>query len=201
MVSTLPQADLFENAPRTAISGLNYLHEYIDMTTERALIEQIDRQPWFTDLKRRVQHYGYKYNYKAQAVTSELQLGPIPDWLGGLCKRLYEEGVFSERPDQVIINEYLPGQGITPHIDCVPCFGETIASLSLGSPCVMEFSQPEAKRKEPVLLEPRSLVVLEGNARYRWQHSIPQRKTDIYSGQRFSRGRRISLTFRTVILT
>ena len=35
------------------------------------------------------------------------------------------------------VNEYLPGQGIAQHVDCVPCFGGTVASLSLLSPCTM----------------------------------------------------------------
>jgi alkylated DNA repair dioxygenase AlkB len=104
------------------------------------------------------------------------------------------------RPDQVIINEYQPGQGITPHIDCIPCFGETIVSISLNSPCVMEFTHSNANERIVKLLEPRSLIVLEGDARYKWQHAIPKRKTDNWSGQKFTRGRRISLTFRTMIL-
>lgn len=104
-------------------------------------------------------------------------------------------------PDQVIINEYLPGQGITRHIDCVPCFGESVASLSLGSQCVMEFTHAKTGEKQQQQLDPRSIVVLAGEARYDWQHSIPQRKSDMWDGEKRMRGRRISLTFRTVILT
>ena len=144
-----------------------------------------------------MQHYGYKYDYKARGITQDLQLEPIPDWLARYCELLATEEVFTRPPDQVIINEYLPGQGITPHIDCVPCFGDTIASLSLGSPCVMEFSK--GAEKIPVLLEPRSLVVLFGDARYRWKHAIPLRKTDVMDGMKYQRERRLSLTFRTVI--
>lgn len=55
-----------------------------------------------------------------------------PDWLLNYYHRLYDDGYFPKIPDQVIINEYQPGQSIAPHIDSVPCFGETIASLSLG---------------------------------------------------------------------
>lgn len=192
----LPQTSLFDEQ-QAAISGLRYLPEYITPTVEAALIEQIDSQPWLNDLKRRVQHYGYKYDYRARGISRELKLGAIPDWLSGLGERLHSEGIFAKIPDQVIVNEYLPGQGITPHIDCVPCFGETIASLSLGSHCVMEFTRGGEKVTQ--LLEPRSLVVLSDEARYQWRHSIPQRKTDQWNGQKLLRGRRISLTFRTVI--
>lgn len=184
----------------TQIDGLQVVPDFITAEEETALVDIIDRQPWLTDLKRRVQHYGWKYDYTARRVDEAMRLGPLPEWLEGLCCRLQQTEYFPKRPDQVIINEYLPGQGIAPHIDCVPCFGETIASLSLNSPCVMEFIHAETGGKITRLLESRSLLVLSGEARYRWKHGIPARKSDKIAGQTIPRGRRLSLTFRTVIL-
>lgn len=198
--ATLPQMSLFEDVEKPEVAGLQYVPGYIDAAAEAMLMQVIDAQPWLSDLKRRVQHYGYKYDYKARGITQNFRLGPLPEWLSGLCDRLHAERIFAARPDQVIINEYLPGQGITPHIDCVPCFGNTIASLSVGNPCVMEFTRSETGEKSSQLLKPRSLVVLKDDARYKWQHAIPQRKSDHWNGQKLVRGRRISLTFRTVIL-
>ncbi len=109
---------------------------------------------------------------------------------------LFEDKLFISLPDQVIINEYLPGQGISPHIDCVPYFGDIICSLSLLSPCVMEFAQEE---KVLMLLEPRSLVILLDQARYHWKHGISARKVDIYDGNKIICQRRVSMTFRTII--
>ena len=43
---------------------------------------------------------------------------------------------FDYEPDQVTVNEYLPGQGIAPHVDTHSAFEDGIASLSLGSSCV-----------------------------------------------------------------
>ncbi len=200
MSAILSQMSLFDDDKKPDISGLRYLPDYIDKKTEDFLLQKIDGEPWLSDMKRRVQHYGYKYDYKARRITQDLQIGSIPDWLAGLCNMLYVNKIFAKIPDQVIINEYQAGQGITPHIDCVPCFGETIASISVYTPCVMEFTPIETGEKISQLLEPRSLVVLSGEARYKWQHAIPQRKTDIVNGQKIARGRRISLTFRTIIL-
>src|SRR5690606_22327192 len=163
-------------------------------------LSQIDQQTWLTDLKRRVQHYGYRYDYKARTVGNDAYLGPLPDWLSSLSKKLHDNGIFPSVPDQVIVNEYLPGQGISAHIDCVPCFAETIASLSLGSPCVMEFSNPKSAEKKSIVLEERSLIILSGPARYEWQHAIPARKSDIIDGIKTERARRVSLTFRNIIL-
>lgn len=65
----------------------------------------------------------------------------------------------------------------------------------------MEFTHAKTGEKQQQLLEPRSLVVLSGESRYDWRYSIPQRKSDMRGGAKLIRGRRISLTFRTVILT
>lgn len=201
MTSGVRQASLFEEATpvTTAIAGLTYIADYINESTEVALLEVIDSQPWINDLKRRVQHYGWRYDYKARNVTSDLRIGALPDWLQHYAAGLKQVGLFSKTPDQVIINEYQLGQGISTHIDCVPCFADTIASLSLGSPCVMDFTHGKTDEKSSLLLEPRSLMVMSGDARYVWQHAIAGRKTDRYNGQIMQRTRRISLTFRKVI--
>lgn len=156
------QTDLFDESvnPTEKISGLTYIPDFITAEQEAELISNIGQYPWLTDLKRRVQHYGYKYDYTARSVTSDLKLGDLPDWVAEYSNTLHEKGIFPKIPDQVIINEYQPSQGIASHIDCVPCFEETIASISLSSPCVMDFTYSKTNQKISVLLEPRSLFVL-----------------------------------------
>jgi alkylated DNA repair dioxygenase AlkB len=182
------------------IKGLNYLPNFITQLEHDLLLKQIDSQPWLSDLKRRVQHYGYRYNYKARRIDPSLHIGALPDWGLDLASKLYNENIISELPDQLIVNEYQPGQGISRHIDCVPCFAETIISLSLGSSCVMDFTRVSTGEKISVLLEPRSIVVLKDDARYQWMHSIAARKVDRFQGQTITRERRLSLTFRKVII-
>jgi len=65
----------------------------------------------------------------------------------------------------------------------------------------MNFTGVPTGEKIPVLLEPRSIVVLKDDARYKWTHSIPARKVDNFYGQTITRERRVSLTFRKVIIT
>ena len=192
----MQQLSLFKEKETPLIPGLQYIPDYISNNQEKQLIDIIDAQEWLTDLKRRVQHYGYKYDYTARSINSGHYIGAIPDWLSPLCQKLLEDKLFISLPDQVIINEYLPGQGISLHIDCIPCFAEVICSLSLLSSCVMEFIE---KEKVSILLEPRSLVILSDQARYHWKHGIAARKVDIYDGNKIMRQRRISITFRTII--
>ena len=183
------------------ISGLRYVEDYIDEHQHDWLLTQIDKYQWLNDLKRRVQHYGFKYNYKARKVNLDMRIGELPEWLERLSQKLHQDGHMPKAPDQVIVNEYLPGQGISSHIDCEPCFRDTIASLSLGSGCVMNFTNKFDKSKKiPVWLASRSLVVLSNEARYEWLHGIAARKWDEWDGHKHERQRRVSLTFRSVII-
>ena len=65
-------------------------------------------------------------------------IGPLPEWVLPIAQQLCTQGIFSNMPDQLIVNEYQSGQGISAHIDCVPCFGETIASLTLNAGAIMQ---------------------------------------------------------------
>ena len=180
--------------------GLRYIPEYITQGEHDELLELIDRQIWREELKRRVQHYGYKYDYKKRAVDRSMYLGELPDWLLSIGRKLYDQMLIEKIPDQVIINEYQPGQGIADHIDCIPCFDKTIISLSLGSTCIIQFTNVKTQEKLAILLDPRSLIVLQGESRYEWQHGIPQRKIDKYEGREFIRRRRVSMTFRNILV-
>ena len=183
------------------IGGLRYVENYISEYQHDWLLTEIDKHQWLDDLKRRVQHYGFKYDYKARRVDMGMRLGELPKWLKRLSQKLHEDKHMPEVADQVIVNEYLPGQGISSHIDCEPCFEDTIVSLSLGAGCVMDFTNRSDKTKKvPVWLAPRSLVVLSGEARHEWLHGIAGRKTDEWEGQKHERQRRVSLTFRKVII-
>ena len=95
----------------------------------------------------------------------------------------------------MLVNEYLPGQGIALHRDYEP-FDRTVVSLSLLSACVMDFRHVKSGRLESLLLEPRSLLVLSDEARYEWEHGIAPRKNDRWEGVTIPRARRLSVTFR-----
>lgn len=183
------------------ISGLQYIPDFISPKQEADLLAHIQQSPWLGDLRRRVQHYGYKYDYKSRTIDHSMHLGELPPWTLDLAQALLNQKLFSQMPDQVIVNEYQPGQGIANHVDCEPCFDQEIASLSLGSACQMDFTlQANKSEVVSIYLEARSLILLSGEARYDWQHGIKARKSDWIGGKRVARGTRTSLTFRKVII-
>jgi len=179
--------------------GLELVLDFITEEEEKALLERVDQQPWLDALKRRVQHYGWRYNYTYRQVTPADRLGPLPDWLHDLAERVHARHA-GERPDQVIINEYLPGQGISAHVDLPTAFGPTVATLSLGHAVFMQFT-PKKSPHTPiqVLLPRRSLCILRGESRNDWTHAIVARHSDRIRGKVVPRQTRVSVTFRSII--
>ena len=129
-----------------------------------------------------------------------MYLGPLPDWADLLAKHIKFKKVADVRFDQLIVNEYEPGQGISRHIDCQPCFTNSIVSISLLSPCMMDFLSVDYQELEQQWLEVGSLLMIKDEARYEWYHGIAARKSDTYRGEKVLRKRRISLTFRKTII-
>ncbi len=183
------------------IPGLEYLSDFLDKEQEKKLLYQIDQQPWITELDRKVQHYGARYDYKKGNLDRDQIVPKIPSFLTKLVYDLIEECGLSDAPDQLIVNEYLPGQGIFEHLDSPVAFRDTIIMISLNSTCVMDFIplKEEYGIKQSLLLERGSLLKITDDARYKWKHAIPKRKKDIWQNHEFIRQRRVSLTFRHIL--
>lgn len=164
------------------------------------LLGILDRMPWRDDLSRRVQHYGWRYDYMSRKIHHDAYLGPLPDFLQDVAVALFTSGLIERVPDQAIVNEYLPGQGIAAHIDCEPCFGPEIAMISLGDDYPMRFTNVSTAQALDVWLPVGSACVISGPARYEWRHEIAKRKSDLFDGTRKLRKRRVSVTFRNVIV-
>lgn len=182
---------------RNSINGLVYKEDFLSIEEEELILSEIDHAVWDNHLKRRVQHYGYLYDYKKKNINQDLKTGELPHWLLLLERKIQTDLNLENSFDQVIINEYEPGQGISGHIDCVPCFEDIIVSVSLLSSCVMQFSK-NGERQE-ILLQPRSILLLSGEARYSWKHGIKAVKNDKWEGTIIPRKRRVSVTFRKII--
>ena len=200
MILTGPS--LFATPVRPAVPGLHYFPDFLDHDAQMCACAEIDAPaaPWRDDLMRRVQHYGWRYDYKGRTITRDMRIGPLPDWLHDIACQLAERtGLFDSIPSQAIVNEYLPGQGIAMHLDR-ECFGPAVATVSLGDDWIMELRplDRDSGGTESILLERGSALVMTGEARQNWLHGIAKRKRDPIRGGWRERRRRVSLTFRTV---
>ncbi|WP_413707141.1 alpha-ketoglutarate-dependent dioxygenase AlkB [Ralstonia sp. Ralssp110] len=174
--------------------GLLTVPDFITAEEECSLLAAVDRGTWLTDLARRVQHYGWKYDYKARKVEGSAYLGQLPEWAERLAHRLLKHGLVPEMPDQVIVNEYLGNQGIAKHVDCLDCFSGPVVTISLNESWGMVFRNESGTEKVERILQRRSAVILDNEVRHTWTHEIPKRKKE----GAIIRERRVSLTFRKV---
>ena len=190
----------------TKVPGLCLIENFISEKEEDMLVEEIDKN-WHEndfDLKRRVQHYGWKYDYRSRRVHSDMHIGELPPWAKILATRLVNQKLVTNTPDQVIVNEYVKNQGIGPHKDS-KVFGDGIAMLSLLESWEMRFRKKEAKKTVNIMLERRSIAIMTGEARYQWTHEIPKRLREPDPNKPGDqilvkvRGRRLSFTFRKVL--
>jgi alkylated DNA repair dioxygenase AlkB len=182
------------------IPGLQVVPNFITPEEEKDLIYVIDKQNWYGNgkEKRRVQEYGALYDYETHQVKKNTRSG-LPDFLVPYVERI--SPYLSMPIDQAFVNEYVHHQGIGAHIDNPEDYGPEILSLSLGAPCVIIFAKP-GEEPQHILVPPRALLIMSGEARYKWTHEIPYAKTVRWPvDQVFRRSkhyRRISITFRAL---
>ncbi len=137
--------------------------------------------------KRRAVSFGFDYDFSYSALRPAPE---IPEILRPLRNRVATW--LRVPPDTIrhaLVAEYRPGTALGWHRD-VPDF-ELVCGISLAAAARMRFRPfPPTKNRKDVLsleLAPRSAYVLRGDARWRWQHSIPP-----------TRALRYSVTFRTL---
>ncbi|MDE0699924.1 MAG: alpha-ketoglutarate-dependent dioxygenase AlkB [Acidimicrobiaceae bacterium] len=199
------QLSLIDEETVAAPKGLEYHSDFLAAAEEDRLLEHIDDSEWLTDLARRVLHFGYKYDYTSRKLDESSRIGPLPEWLARLSHMVREAASEEAKQlldphqpfEQAIINEYLPGQGIAPHIDR-DCFGPVVATVSLNSAVNMDLYCDSTEEDYVQRLEPRSLLLLCGDARSKWRHGIAKRNSDTWNGHKTKRRRRVSITFRTI---
>jgi alkylated DNA repair dioxygenase AlkB len=172
--------------------GFAYREEFVTPAEELDLIElaaglEMRRVVIHGQESRRlVRHFGYGYDYASRQVREG---DPLPAELESLRRRAEEfAGLEPESFVETLLTFYPVGASIDWHADAPP-FGDRIAGISLGAPSKLQLRTGEgaSRRIFEQSLEPRSVYLLSGLARYRWQHHIPP-----------TRGDRYSITFRTL---
>ncbi|GMF19614.1 unnamed protein product [Phytophthora lilii] len=190
--------------PGLRVPGLRFEAEFITKEQEAgclAFFERGNGAHWANTIRaRQVQHFGYEFNYDTRRCDPDQPMKePIPAVLQPIIEKIAQCGIMDgDKPDQITVNEYLPGQGIAFHLDTHSAFTTTIASLSICSEVVMDFRHPDGVRNEGVLLPARSLAVMSGASRYKWEHAVVPRTFDVIDGKQVSRQRRLSITFRKI---
>jgi alkylated DNA repair dioxygenase AlkB len=182
----------------TALPGLFLYPDFIDEAREKQLLNEIDNQTWIVDYLRRLQYYGYRNELDKPYDLIPFPI-PMPPLISQLSQEIVEQKILLQQPDQVIINEYVPGEGIKPHKDRA-YYENQICGVNLGSGCIMRFIKGKNEEVIDIEIPRRSLYVMQDDARKKWKHAIPPRKKDNIDGTVQHRERRVSITYRKVKL-
>lgn len=165
--------------------GLAYIDQFISIEEETVLINHLKKINWQkvnmygVEAKRRVAHFGLDYSYESRILTPTSE---APDFLRPLLiKSSQALNVEADDLKEVLISHYPVGAPIGWHKDS-PQF-ESLIGISLGSDCLMKFRRvmPQETLRFNLVLERRSAYILQGEARWHWQHHIPPVKHDRYS--------------------
>ncbi|WP_440531448.1 alpha-ketoglutarate-dependent dioxygenase AlkB [Variovorax sp. YR566] len=183
------QPDLFGEAPVATIEGLRYERDFLSAEEEADLLHIVQGLPLkemrykeYT-ARRRGTSFGGSYDFE----NNRLKPGaPLPEVLHPLrAKAAAWAGFAPEELTHMLIAEYRPGTPLGWHRD-VPDF-EDIIGVSLRSDAVMQFRPyvPGTPASGPAtlefLIEPRSVYLLRGPARWAWQHAIAPTEALRYS--------------------
>lgn len=140
-----------EKVPATVF----YIPDFVTEQEEEMLMRNVYAAPkpkWTQLSNRRLQNWGGLPHPKGMIME------PLPEWLQRMCTRIYDCGAFgdcSRKPNHVLVNEYLPGQGI------------------------MSATSLDARRFASVLLQRRSLVVVRDDMYTTYLHGIREATTDV----------------------
>ena len=85
-----------------------------------------------------MQHYGHVFSYTARSVDRERPAAALPSALHSVLARVLAASGMPVA-DQLTVNEYAPGVGLSAHVDTHSAFGDIMASLSLAGPAVIDF--------------------------------------------------------------
>jgi alkylated DNA repair protein alkB family protein 6 len=159
------------------------------------LTRQVETAPkprWKQLSKRRLQ------TYPGDLTRNTLLESPLPKWLiDPVIPRLLScpisisnisNHIFSDSPhtapNHVLVNEYLPGQGIMPHKDG-SAYHPVVCTISLGAALCLDIygtkedGTIEAEPKWKIFQEPRSLLITTGELYTDYLHGIADVTEDV----------------------
>ena len=158
------------------IPGLVLRENFVSTAEEADILAQLDALPWEAQMSRRVQHFGFAFDYSTRKCSAPA--APLPACLELIAARALSQGLLTTPADQCTVNEYLPGQGIRSHIDTHSAFHDGLLSVSLGTQVVMDFKRGEAwcsqgsPREGTVVDTHKSVVLPPRSALSRYYQSI-----------------------------
>ena len=160
------------------IPGLHYVDGFISEREHADIVRFVNRNEWQKRGRCLVQHYAHSLHGDALHRETQRPFDALPRCVEALLERVVrEEGLGVAKDmcfDQLTVDNYPSCGGLASHVESARCFGECVCVVSLLHEAVVCFERVGGGDKKQVLLRPRSLMVLSGEARYGWRHGIAE---------------------------
>lgn len=168
--------------------GFTYSRDFITKAEEGQLLESIEQLELHNmnfrgyTATRRIASFGYDYSFESFKLSEGKPIPPQFIWL--IDKVAAFSSIAIEDFIELLVTEYPEGAVINWHRDAPP-FG-VIAGISLLSDCTFKL-RPHDKASQSrssvisFTTHRRSLYIMDGEARSKWQHSISPVKNKRYS--------------------
>lgn len=176
-------------------NGFIYRPDFITEDEEDVLVATIEHLPLqhpiyngTYEAKRRILGFGWRYDFKHRKMIPG---PPLPRFLHTAQRKIAKWlDIPVRRVAHALVTEYQPGTAIGWHIDTEEF--EHIIGVSLAGWCTMRLRSSRAERRAreescALDLERRSAYIMQGRARWGFEHSIAPTRTLRYS-----------ITFRTI---
>lgn len=160
VITTLAPTPLITS---TDIPGAFLRENFITVKEERSLIKMFDNSEWLLNSM-----------YRYQEFKDEL-----PEWANVVINRLLSWEIIDFTPNNMVIRDFAPGQGISPICEDDTLYSDGIIIILLGCSVPMLFEACENKRAKKEIYVPKcSVLSLFDKARYQWRHGLSPRKAD-----------------------
>lgn len=187
-----------ESKTSFSIGGITVINNFITPDEENILLEEIEKYSWVVSQSGRYkQDFGPKVNFKKKKVKIATFSG-FPAVIKFLLEKFNQLRELRDfKPVELCNLEYVPerGSAIDPHLDDAWLWGERLVTINLSSGTFLtlkpvtncENNSDEVNITVLVPMCRQSLLILQGESRHKWLHSVWRH--DIKS-------RRIAMTFR-----
>ncbi|XP_018394202.1 PREDICTED: alpha-ketoglutarate-dependent dioxygenase alkB homolog 7, mitochondrial [Cyphomyrmex costatus] len=191
---TIPKNDAIKDWRIELYDTMKVLPNFINEKEEDILVQEVD--PYMKRLR-------YEFSHWDNAIHGyrETEWSKWSEDSSQILDRVRRKAFLPEMIQLSLVHilDLAPEGWIKPHIDSVRFCGGIIAGLSLLSDSVMRLAM-EGHEKECVacfLLPRRSLYIMSGIARYKYNHEILKSEESYFEGRHVPKGRRISVICRS----
>lgn len=186
--------DEFKDWREKLHSTMNIYENFITEDEEKSLLNEVE--PYLKRLRYEYAHWDNMIHGYRETEFSKWNEENIK-----IINKIREKAFLPGMPQLGLVHvlDLAEDGWIKPHVDSSRFCGEVIATISLLSDCIMRLTYVGHEKDywDDVFVPKRSLYIMKGIARHKYNHEILSKKDSVYKGKVIDKVRRISIICRS----